>query len=690
MSTPDTVPTWPRIEAVAREDGTGEVVVDGNAQHVAAGSLDQVRVEIIRTVTNVAISVGRPVRVSTSGPDGYWPLIVYPNGAVIADEDQPRPGRRAAVDDPTPAEAATQAPTAPASPATPTAGHDPGAAAAAPSDSQVAAPPAVEPPAVELPAEPGVVDDRGPRQDGVPVTDDHDGLGNGEAASVAPPVERPEPEPRSETANPAAPEAGAEWAWAEPEQPTGAEPNGPEHPSPTPAGQPAPPEPPRQGEPGPAPAADPRHEPTHGTAEASPWPDQAAPGGPQAPGPYGPATHGFGQPPATFGRPPSGSPSPGQPPHPPMGQPPVGQPPMGQPPMGQPPLNQPPANQPPANQPGGRPQPARSNGQQSTGQRPAAPQRSAEAAEQPVPQQRQSFLTREQIEEPASRGFRGLMGRVGIKMSPNEGERSERADVAAVSQHWPGPRTIAVVNGKGGASKTPVTILLSAVFALFGGAGVVAWDNNQTRGTLGWRTEQGQHESTLLDLLPQIPRLLGTGAQSADLAHFVHHQTRDRFDVLRSKPMVLAHLQRLQPADVDSIHAVLGKYYRLIFIDSGNDESDPMWLRMVDHTDQLVVATTTRDDHAEAGALLLEALAERDERSAALARGSVAVVSQADPSARPADLARVAAGYQALTRATVTIPFDPAIVDGQLHYGALKPETKRAWLGAAAAVARGL
>ncbi|GAB3918942.1 hypothetical protein GCM10027613_21820 [Microlunatus endophyticus] len=317
------------------------------------------------------------------------------------------------------------------------------------------------------------------------------------------------------------------------------------------------------------------------------------------------------------------------------------------------------------------------------------PQRSAEPVEQ-LPQQRQSFLTREQIEEPASRGFRGMLGRVGIKMSPNEAERSERADIQAVSQHWPGPRTIAVVNGKGGAGKSPSTILLSAVFALFGGAGVVAWDNNQTRGTLGWRTEQGQHDATLLDLLPEIPRLLGTGAQSADLAHYVHHQSRDRFDVLRSKPMVLAHMQRLQPSDVDSIHSVLGKYYRLIFIDSGNDESDPMWLRMIDHTDQLVVATTTRDDHAEAGALLLEALAERDERSAALARGSVAIVSQADPVAKPTDLARVAAGYQALTRATVTIPFDPAMVDGHLRYGALKPETQRAWLAAAAAVARGL
>lgn len=303
---------------------------------------------------------------------------------------------------------------------------------------------------------------------------------------------------------------------------------------------------------------------------------------------------------------------------------------------------------------------------------------------------RRSFLTQEQTEEPAIQGWRGFLTRIGIRVAPSADERSERADVRAVSQHWPGPRTIAVVNGKGGASKTPSTILLSAVFARYGGAGVLAWDNNQTRGTLGWRTEQGPHEATLLDLLPQTEHLLSTSAQSADLAHFVHHQTRDRFDVLRSQPMVLADQQRVEPADVDAIWRVAAKYYRLILLDSGNDEADPMWLRMIDHTDQLVVVTTTRDDHAEAGALLLEALAQRDQRSAQLAEQAVAVVSQADPKARPEELRDIATGYKTLAREVVTIPHDPAMVDGVLRYGSLRATTQRAWLAAGAAVARGL
>ena len=303
---------------------------------------------------------------------------------------------------------------------------------------------------------------------------------------------------------------------------------------------------------------------------------------------------------------------------------------------------------------------------------------------------RRSFLDQHAAEEPARQGWRGRLTRLGLRVRPGSAERSERADVLAVSQHWPGPRTIAIVNGKGGAGKTPTTVLLSAVLARYGGAGVLAVDLNQTRGTLGWRTEQGSHTATVLDLLPETDRLLGTGAQAADLARFVHHQTSDRYDVLRSQPLELAASQRLTTDDVDALHAVASKYYRLILIDSGNDESDAVWQRMIDHTTQVVVATTTRDDHAEAGALLLEALERRNPASAALAGQAVVIVSRADPGAKPADLRRIIDGYRGLARDVVAIPHDPAMVGGRLLYSALRPATQRAWLAAAAAVARGL
>lgn len=296
----------------------------------------------------------------------------------------------------------------------------------------------------------------------------------------------------------------------------------------------------------------------------------------------------------------------------------------------------------------------------------------------------------EQAEAPASTGVRGALSRIGIRTSPSAAERALRADIDAVSQHWPGVRTIAVVNGKGGANKTPTTALLAAVFARNSGAATLAWDNNETRGTLGWRTEQGKHEATVQDLLPRGQALLDPSAKAGDISHFVHHQAADKYDVLRSDPNVLSAQQRLTGDDVDLVHDVAGRYYRMIFIDSGNDESADHWLRMIDKTDQLVVATIAKPEHAEAGALLLEALAQRDEHSAHLARNAVVVVSQArEKDVNPA-VREIADGFTGWVREAVTIPYDKAMVESVLRYTSLAEPTQRAWLRAAAAVAAGL
>ncbi|GAA1343494.1 MinD/ParA family ATP-binding protein [Arthrobacter roseus] len=314
-----------------------------------------------------------------------------------------------------------------------------------------------------------------------------------------------------------------------------------------------------------------------------------------------------------------------------------------------------------------------------------APARSRSDNKQPT--ERRSFLTRDTADVPASRGLRGFLSRMGVRVGPSQKEQLERRDIRAVSQHWPGPRTIAVVNGKGGANKTPTTVMLAAVFARNGGGPVLAWDNNETRGTLGWRTEQGPHDSTVMDLLDHADELLSPSAQSALLARYVHHQTEDRYDVLRSKPDVLASEQKITESDFDGLHEVASKYFRLNIIDSGNDESAERWLRMIHHTHQLVIATTTQEEHAEAGALLLEALQSRGGRYAELSRNAVVIVSQSDRNGTAAQANDIADGFGHLARASAIIPYDTALLKGRMRYGLLKPATQRAWLAAAAAVA---
>ena len=303
---------------------------------------------------------------------------------------------------------------------------------------------------------------------------------------------------------------------------------------------------------------------------------------------------------------------------------------------------------------------------------------------------RASFLAQDAPQEPAKKGWRGVLSRSGIQIPPSADELAERADARAVSQHWPGPRTVSVANGKGGSNKTPTTAILSAVFARYGGAGVLAWDNNETRGTLGWRTEQGPHDGTVHDLLPHSERLLSPAAQSSDLSHYVHHQAGDKYDVLRSNPLALSADQRITRGEFDALHSVASKYFRLVLVDSGNDESAERWQQMIDRTDQLVIATTALGEHAEAGALLLEALLQRDERSALLAENAVVIVSQSEKSGKFSTAEGVANGFVGLARRTVTIPFDEALHGGKIRFESLAPATQRAWLAAAAAVATGL
>ena len=316
------------------------------------------------------------------------------------------------------------------------------------------------------------------------------------------------------------------------------------------------------------------------------------------------------------------------------------------------------------------------------------------AAEAPATRRgaRQSFLTQETIEEPATTGFRGFLTRAGIRVAPSASERLHREQVHLVSQHHVGPRTIMLANGKGGAGKTLATVCLSTILARYSGAATVAWDNNQTRGTLGWSTESARHEASVLDLLPDIDRLLGTDAQSADLASYVHHQTRDRYDVLKSKPDMLASGQRFGAETVDRVHKVLTKFYRLVLIDSGNDETDPMWLAGLDRTYQLVVPTTTDDKWCESAALLLEELVNAGGRYKELAENAVVIVGVETSDVKPQKVAEQVRRFRdaGLGRDVLTIPYDAGLKARVINYDALQEPTKLAWLAAGAAVAKGL
>ncbi|EMY36068.1 hypothetical protein D477_001029 [Arthrobacter crystallopoietes BAB-32] len=315
------------------------------------------------------------------------------------------------------------------------------------------------------------------------------------------------------------------------------------------------------------------------------------------------------------------------------------------------------------------------------------PASSAEPAPRRPLREAGSFLAAPGTVEPATQGIRGMLNTMGLSLAPSADELSEREDIRLASKHFAGTRTIAVVNQKGGSNKTPTVADLAAVFGRNGGS-VVAWDNNPTTGTLGWRTEQGDHTRSALDVIAAADALLSPTARSADINAFVHHQSTDKYDVLRSDSDVDG-THEVTAEEVDILHRVVSKYYRLILMDSGNNHRSAEWNRMIDHADQLVVPTTNEEDRVEAALLTLQGLDLKSERSARLAANAVVIVSERQKgevrlSQETADK------FRPYVRDVVVVPFDPALKSGQIRFGALRPATRRAWLRSAAAVARGL
>lgn len=299
-----------------------------------------------------------------------------------------------------------------------------------------------------------------------------------------------------------------------------------------------------------------------------------------------------------------------------------------------------------------------------------------------------SFVKNPEAPTAATQGFRGMLNQLGLSLAPSADEQAEREDEKQVARHWPGPRTIAVLNPKGGAGKTPTVICLSAVFARLGGSGVLAWDNNNSLGSLGWRTFDAGHESTVVDLLEQTEQFMTAGARAGDLSFYVHHQPADQYDVLRSDDRSGDQERHLVTGEeVDRLYAVAAKYYRLILMDSGNTERGDNWQAMISHADQVVIPVKSVNDAAEGAARVLSALRAGNDHARSLADRAVVIVLGCEPSHEKSKLNELAESFRPYVRAVATIPYDRALVEGRIRFSAMAPRTRKAWLRAGALIA---
>lgn len=72
----------PQIRAEVREDGTGEISVDGVREQVATADLAEAGAAITARIAALAADAGRALPVEVRDPDGLWALLIHPDGRV--------------------------------------------------------------------------------------------------------------------------------------------------------------------------------------------------------------------------------------------------------------------------------------------------------------------------------------------------------------------------------------------------------------------------------------------------------------------------------------------------------------------------------------------------------------------------------------------------------------------------------
>ncbi|ASK67147.1 chromosome partitioning protein [Brachybacterium avium] len=292
----------------------------------------------------------------------------------------------------------------------------------------------------------------------------------------------------------------------------------------------------------------------------------------------------------------------------------------------------------------------------------------------------------------ATRGVPGFITRLtrgAISPRPTRRERNETERLERIRRPLDGPRNIAVVNLKGGAHKTTASLMIAATLGVTRGGNVLAWDNNETRGTLGWRGIPTDHPRTAVDLLHDIDRLRSPEASNADLDPYVRPQGGMRFDILASDEDP-GSAASIDAAAFGELNDALSRFYRIKVIDTGNNVRASNWLAAVKSADQLIIVSTVREDTFNAAAWMIDEL-----RATGLAEQvdhAVTILSHSSKGKLDSTLRdRLRAHFGAHTRAVTEVPYEHQFVDGShLEWERVSQKTKEAWLDATALIIDGL
>lgn len=329
-------------------------------------------------------------------------------------------------------------------------------------------------------------------------------------------------------------------------------------------------------------------------------------------------------------------------------------------------------------------------------QRPAAPEEEAPAPFTSRREMRATTLAqafseteKERPDGPAVEGWQGIVNQISngvVKLAPGAKERKRRDARTAVQRGLDSHKTVAFLNLKGGASKTTNCYLVSAIFGTARGGSVLAWDANDNKGTLGDRSLQANHDRTAQELLGDLERF-STGKHEHELVNYMRPQGELHFDVLSSQNTASTSAV-IDGEGFNAMHATLRRFYRMMFVDTGNAPSSSTWTAAVEAADLVVICASNKEDQVKVAASTIDTL-EAEGYGEKIAN-AVFLVSNPQNVNRER-LARMEKLFGGRVRAMQVIPFDRHLDDGsRIEWHSLSEETKDAYLYAAQAITDGL
>jgi MinD-like ATPase involved in chromosome partitioning or flagellar assembly len=244
------------------------------------------------------------------------------------------------------------------------------------------------------------------------------------------------------------------------------------------------------------------------------------------------------------------------------------------------------------------------------------------------------------------------------------------------------PKVLAFANPKGGVHKTTATVLAAATVGSVRGRGVLAWDDNELRGTLGLRAGSARHARTIRHLIADLADVEARHGLELkeELDDYLRHASDGSYDVLAGEESP-RFAQRLDQYTVRRVLELLRRTHDVICVDTGNNVESANWQTVLQAADQLVITTVPREDAAFTADWMLDLLDEVG--MGELAANAVTLLSCPTPGSSPLleDLGR---HFSMRTRAVAVVPYDPALETGSsIEYNQLQPETRAAWLKAA-------